>query len=339
MNKKLFTLIIITALWAHTAFAQYFTIRAAGGYAWGGFVKSEGITGPKIDPYSPDKDGLVPMADMNDSVPSIKTIYGSYGKGMNFTLGLGYMINPYIGVEMGISYLKSATFSCDQTRELTIQTGFGQPPAFSGVGQYMKAHVETNAFGLSLMPSLIIKGAKPGWKVYPYGRLGISLPVYGALTHNITIDVPDTTFLPLISGSPYFLGKHVDVKLKTEGTVSIGFNGAVGVAYNPLPYLSVFAEVNGQYLVTRAKTAKIEKWETDGKDRIADRGVYRTEFNFVDQLSNNSNNEDYNSATDKTKPKDDLRPNAPFNNIGLNVGVTFMLSKKILSKKKDESKK
>lgn len=316
--------------------AQYATLRVAGGYAGPGFLKQEQIIGPKIDPFSPQKDGLLPMSDINDSVPSIKNLYGSYGQGMNFTLAAGYMFNPYVGLEMGVSYLQSATYSCDQTRELTLQTGFGQPPAFSSIGKYMNAHITTNAFGLSLMPSIIVQGAKPGWKVYPYGRLGISLPVFGALYHNVKIDMAEDVDTGFISGtlskSPYFLGKRTDVTLKTEGTVSIGFNGAIGIAYKPLPYLAVTLELNGQYLVTRAKKAEITKWETDGKDRIGDRGVYRTEFNFVDKLDNKSNNEDYNSSTDKTKAKDDLRPTAPFSNLGFNIGVCFMLSKQTLKK-------
>src|ERR1043165_5422184 len=86
--------------------AQYFTLRFAGGYAGPGFIKSEPITGPKVDPFSPEKDGLIPMTNINDSIRSIQNIYGSYGKGGNFTFGFGYMINPYIGVELGVSYLK-----------------------------------------------------------------------------------------------------------------------------------------------------------------------------------------------------------------------------------------
>lgn len=340
MNKKLLALLAVCSFTVATVNAQYFTLRLAGGYAWPGFIKSEQIIGPKVDPFSPQIDGLTPMANINDSIPYYKNVYGSYGQGMNYTFGFGYMINPYIGVEMGVSYLKSATVSCDQTRELTIQTGFGIPPAFTSVGYFMNAHIETNAFGLSLMPSIIVQGAKPGWKVYPYGRLGISLPVYGGLKHTIAIDVEDDTpdaLINAIHGSPYFLGRHVDVELKTEGTVSLGFNGALGVAYKPLPYLTISAELNGQYLITRAKKSEITKWVTDGEDRIADRGVYRTQFNYVDELNNTSNNKEYNTTTDETKPKDDLRPTGSFNNFGINIGVTFNLSKQILGKdKKDE---
>jgi opacity protein-like surface antigen len=350
MKKRIFTSVLFTAFLASAVHAQYFTLRVAGGYAFPGLTPTQSVMGPKIDPLSPDKDGLLPMSNINDSVPSVKSVYGSYGKGMNFTFSFGYMFNPYIGIDLGVSYLKSATISCDQTRQLSIQTGFGVPPSYSTVPYFMNAHIETHALGVSLMPSLVVKGAKPGWKVYPYGRVGISMPVFGKLEHDVNIDVDPSVFTeqPLLAnsiyGSPYFLGKQTKVKLETEGTVSIGVNGAMGVAYSPIPLITISAELNGQYLVTRAKSAKITQWDdvkADGTvvNRIGDRGVYRTQFNFVDKLDNHSNNEDYNSATDKTKPKDDIRPTGPFSNLGFNIGVCINLSKEILQSFKDKKAK
>ncbi len=309
----------------------YFYIRAAGGYAWPGITKGEGIMGPKIDPFTADKDGLTPMMNI-DTAPSVKPVIGSYGKGMNYTLALGYMVNSYIGVELGVSYLKSATYSCTQIKELAIRTVVGPPSQYISLNEFMQATISTNAFGVSLMPSIVVNGAKPGWKVYPTARLGISMPVFGGLTHHVSIDA-DTSYLATLTQDPYYIGKHVDVTLKTEGTVSIGVNGAIGVVYRPLPFLAISAEINGQHLTTRAKSAKITEWKTDGKDRIPERGVYRTEFNFVDELDAKSNNGDYNPAYDKTKPKDDLRPTGSFSNIGFNIGIMFLLSKDILAKK------
>ena len=322
----------------------FFTLRVAGGYGWSGITKPGTMMGPKIDPYSPDKDGLIPMININDRDSTTSNVYGSYGQGMNFTLGLGYMINNYIGVELGISYLKSGVVSCDQTRPLTIQTGFGNPPSFSNVGYFLNANIKTSAFGVSLMPSLIIRGAKPGWKVYPYGRLGISMPVYGKLEHDVTITVDDEVYTPAnlplaktVYKGPYFLGQQTKVKLETEGTVSLGANAALGVSYTPTPLVTISAEINGQYLVTRAKSAKITQWDAvnpeDGQvySRLADRGVYRTEFNFVDGLTSRSNNDQYNPNTDKTKAKDDLRPTGQFSNIGFNISVCINLSKGILN--------
>ncbi len=340
MKKHLFIFSFLVFASVQSSLAQYFTLRFNGGYAWPGIQNSEGILGPKIDPFSPEKDGLLPMANISDTLPLNEPIHGSYGNGGNFNFGFGYMINPYIGVELGVHVLKSRTFRCEQTRGLTQRLIEGPPPVYQALGYYfMQANISTHALAVSLMPSVIIQGAKPGWKVYPFGRLGISLPVFGELVHNVSIDV-DTNVVGITQQEPYYLGRHTDVTIKTEGTVSIGVNGAIGVAYRPLPYLLISAEMNGQYLVTRAKSSKVTQWETDGNNRIADRGVYRSEFNFVDKLDKNSNNADFNPNYDKNKPKDDLRATGPFSNVGFSIGVSFLLSKETLGKKKkDDTKK
>ena len=339
VNRLLLTLVTITILMNVQA-QKGFTLRVAGGYAGPGFIKSEQITGPKIDAYNPEKDGLTFMANRNffqDS--STQTTYGSYGQGMNFTLGLGYMFNNYIGIDMGISYLQSAKIKSNERHEIVLKT-FGN--FYAQTGHYFDLNISTSASELALMPSLVVRGAKPGWKVYPYGRLGITLPVFGGLVHDVNIKLEeglegDTNLLNTLVKDPYYLGNETVVKLKTEGTVSVGFNGAIGVAYQPLPYMSVFLEMNGQYLVTRAKESKITQWDADGVSKLEERGKYRTEFVYSDKLDKTSNNADYNPNYDPNKPKDDFRANGPFNYLGFNVGLVFTFSKETL--KKDPAKK
>lgn len=354
MKKNLFILfILICGGVAEISAQKGFTLRVAGGYAWPGFMKTEGIMGPKIDPYTPEVDALVPLANLNyftDSAKSYQPVRGSYGQGMNFAFAFGYNINPYVGFEMGVSFLQSKDINARQDYELVYQPYQGAQ--FSHSGYHMTADVTTKAFGVSMMPSINIQAAKPGWKVYPYARLGLTLPVFGNLTHNIKVNVQDSVFIvaptvaAILDTAPYFIGHHTDVKLKTEGTVSLGINGAIGIAYKALPYMSIFAEVNGQYLVTRAKSSKITQWDADGKSKLDERGKYRTEFNFVDKIDAGSNNGDYhkdsngNAKFDPKKPKDDIRPFGPFSNLGINIGVSFVLSKETLTtkKKKEEGK-
>jgi hypothetical protein len=258
---------------------------------------------------------------------------------MNLSLGLGYTVNKYFNFELGISYLKSKTIAADQTRQLTIPDYIG---GYTYIPAYLHAHVTSDAFGVSISPAFTVQAPIKNSKFMPYMRVGLSMPVYGALTYKITID--QNSGIPTLTKAPYFLGKHTDVTLVTQGTVSLGFNGAVGLKYNILPYLSVFAEVNGQYLTTRAKSATITQWDADGVSKLgsdpADRSVYRTKFIFVDQLTGNSNNKQYNSNPNdpaiNTKPKDDIMPTGPFSNLGLNIGITFNLGKQTLKKKSEK---
>ncbi len=347
--KRSILILLATAFFlsAQTLSAQ-FTLRLAGGYAGPGFQASEGIIGPIIDPLHPDVDALGALANIQTDTSTGKTtkyqpIKGSYGRGMNFTLGLGYTVCKYFNFELGISYLKSATMSADQTRQLALYDPVYHN--YTYIPAYLWAHIATSAYGVSISPSFTVQAPIKHSKFMPYMRAGISMPILGKLTDNISID--QNSGLANLVKPPYFLGAHTDVTLVTEGTVSVGFNGALGVKYNVLPYLSVFAEINGQYLTTRSKSAKITRWDADGvsklgSDPTVDRTTYRTQFTFVDQLTNSSNNDQYNANYSTSKAKEDIRPTGPFSNLGFNIGLTFSLSKKTLKKpdgnKKPESK-
>jgi hypothetical protein len=348
LNKMRKNLLFIMFLCLATASINaQFTLRVAGGYAWPGLQTSENIQGPIIDPLHPDIDALGPLANITDTITTngkfnpatYKPIKGSYGKGMNFSLGFGYTLKKYFNFELGVSYLKSATLSCDQNRQLTIFTGLG----YSYIPAYLHAHITSDAFGVSISPAFTVQAPIKKSKFMPYARIGLSMPIYGGLTDHITIT--QNSGIPTLVQAPYFLGAKTNVTLQTQGTVSLGVNWAVGVKYNVLPYLSVFAEINGQYLTTRAKSSKITQWDTYASDtsaavsQIGNRGVYRTQFTFVNQLGGNSNNAQYNSNYSTSKPKDDIGPTGPFSNLGLNIGLTFNLSKKTLKKKDADDKK
>lgn len=331
------TLLLVTLLWVSAASLQaQFTLRLAGGYAWPGFQTSEGITGPIIDPLNPGIDALGPLANITDTIngkaATYKPVKDSYGHGMNFTLGLGYTINKFFNFELGISYLKSVTISANQTRQLTEPAGSGG--AVQYLPAYLYAHITSNAFGISISPAFTVQAPIKHSKFMPYVRVGISMPVYGGLTDHVTIT--QNTGLAFLQNSPYYLGATTNITLKTQGALSLGFNGAVGVKYNILPFISVFVEANGQYLTTRSKSSQITQWDADGVSKIGsaatDRSVYRTQFNFVNQLNGTSNNAQYNPNYSTSKPKDDIGPTGAFSNLGLNVGLTFNLSKKTLKK-------
>ena len=335
MKRNLLSLVLICAV-TFSASAQ-FTLRVAGGYAWPGIQNSENIAGPIIDPLHPDIDALGPLANITDTMTTngkfnpatYKLVKGSYGHGVNFSLGFGYTVNKYFNFELGVSYLKSATITCDQTRQLTISTGLN----YSYIPAYLMAHITSNAFGISVSPAFTVQAPIKKSKFMPYARLGLSLPIYGGLTDHITIT--QNSGIPALVKAPYFLGAKTNVTLTTQGSVSLGINWAVGIKYKVLPFMAVFAELNGQYLTTHAKSSKITQWDTytnlsdtaSPTSQIANRGVYRTQFNFVNQLGGNSNNLAYNSQTDLTKPKDDVMPTGPFSNIGINIGLTFTFGK------------
>ena len=324
-NRLITTILLLSLI--STIRAQEFTIRVAGGYAGPGFQNTASVLGPDVDPATPQIDQLVNMANINDSLKTFKPVHGSYGTGGNVTLAVGYMFNKYIGIDLGIGYQHSANIGCVDVRALS-----------SPLTGYVTANISSHSYAIALAPSLLVSGEKTGWKVYPYARLGVVLPVAGSLTDDLTILSPYN-----LNVKPFWLGNRTDVQLVTSAVFSLGATGAIGVAYRPLPFMSVFAEVNGQYLNVRAKSTTVKKWTatidnangtTTVVDDIPARGVYHSQFNYVDALGPTSNNAQYNGAYNSALPKQDTRPVVPGSNLGFNVGVTFFLSKKILKKDK-----
>jgi hypothetical protein len=348
MKRSLFFFFLLFAVLQINA--QSFTVSLNGGYAGAGFFNTENVMGPGINPATPQVDALVPMANINDSAHTYKPVHGSYGAGGNVTLGLGCEINRYVEVGLGIAYSHSNTISCDQVRQLT---GQGGAVPFILTPYYLNANISTFSYAVAVLPSITINGAKPGWKIYPYTRIGLTLPVAGIVKHNMSIAV-DTGIDVFLHTSPFFLGTQNAVQLQTTAIVSLGFNAAVGVTYKPLPFMSVSLEINGQLLNVRAKSSTITEWnstyiDSSGKtvtvNQLPARGTYRTQFTFVDQLTAQSNNQYYNNNVNQPNPnynpnlpKNDIRPIAPASNIGFNVSIKFYIGKGTLGKKKDKDK-
>ncbi len=329
VKNKLF--IAALMLLAFSTSKAQFTLRIGGGYAGPGLQNTEGVLGPKVDPLTANVDALVPMADVNDSAVTYKPVHGSFSSGGNVTIAAGYMFADIIGLDLGVSYAHSSTISSYQVRLLA-----------PGSGAYIYAKTNAFSYGIAISPAITLTAAKTGWKVYPYGRFNLVLPVAGKLTDNLTIDGP-TGFT--LNTSPTWLGGHTQVQLVTEGTLSLGFGGAIGVAYRPVPFLSIFAEINGQYLNVKGKSSTVTQWDATstvggvttttsdlGTTQQGKRGAYRDQFTYVDQLNSKSNNAAYNPNYDPNKPKEDVRPTSPASNLGFNIGVTFYLSKKTLKK-------
>ena len=339
-KNKLVTIVLLLGFIA-TTHAQEFTVRIAGGYAGPGLQNSQSVLGPDVDPSQPQIDQLVNLANINDSAKTYKQVHGSYGTGGNVAVAVGYMFNKFVGIDIAVGYQHSSDISSYQVRQM------------SPTWPYLYATIHSFSYAVALAPSFVLTAAKTKWKVYPYGRFGIVLPVAGKLVDNLAINTPyEATYnqpggSPVnFKASPFFLGVNTNVQLVTQATVSLGFDGAVGVAYRPLPFMSVFVEATAQYLTVRAKSSTVTMWNVDGVSALPTaahpegtdltRSVYRTQINYVDQLTAQSNNAQTNSHYDPSKPKEETRPTVPGSNLGFNVGLTFFLSKKIL--KKDKAK-
>ncbi len=332
--KKLFTLssLILGIGLIQMSYSQSVNFKVYGGYSWPGFFKTSGIKGfqPGSNP-EPTAASIVDMMNIVDTGATNKSyqaIRGSYGKGGNIGISVGYMFNKWIGVEMNMVYLFGSSIQSTQVSNASALLG---PGAIT--------RTKTSANGLSLLPAINLVAAVDNWKVLPYARLGISVPVYGSIKHVIDIEAPKPNAAFFATAKS--IKSHVEVK--TDATISLGFIGAIGATYQVHKNIRIFAEVNAQVLDVRAKKTTVEAYsitQTDVNGVESDYltldnfpNTYSREVVFVDELTDKSNNANYNTTYnssgynyDKDKPKDELRPTAPFHNIGLSVGLNFMIS-------------
>lgn len=327
MKKILLSLASFGALLSIQAQNGY--IRIGTGYSWNSFQKTGQVLTfqPGVNP-DPAYSAILPlvMQDLSDTSGGqyISNVGDGYARGVNITITGGYMINPYFGVEMGLAYLKGATIkSTSKTNDSPL------------LGPNSILNTTTSSFGLSLMPALYLRAARPEAKVAPFARLGLSLPVYGATSHELNILAPNSPILGNVTS---------DIKVKTQSTVSLGVNGSVGINYTPIPLISIFAEMNGQYLFVRPQKATIQKYDLTingaTQNSLAGLTKYSTVTEFVDKIDENSNTERFGKGriaspvpgkqyVDEDKPRQALRTAANFSAIGFNVGIVINMSKKI----------
>ena len=327
----LFSLVLISS---YISQAQHVYFKLAGGYSWPGLINTSSLKGfqpgESSEPTSATITEMMNIVDTGTTNRSYKLVHGSYGKGANIGLSVGYMFNKWIGIEMNMVYLFGSKINSTQTTD-----------ASNLLGPAATTRISTSASGLSLLPALNIVAAVDGWKVHPYARLGLSIPVFGSIKHTINIDAPNpnSLFFPTAKS----LRSHVEVS--TDSKFSLGFVGAVGVNYEVYKNLKIWGEMNIQVLDVRAKKTTVKDFSITQTDAtgtesvlttLADfKHVYSKEVVYVDELNENSNNSNYNTNSfpgglnyNQDKPKEELRPTAPFNNIGFSIGITFLINTK-----------
>jgi len=299
--KKIIALLFIGASFIG-AHSQGFTFRLTGGYAWQP-GNNGNIPAPLVNTQMPTLDTLVNMAYASDTGGKPKIVHNSYGHGFNVGLKIGYQINPYVSVELGVAYTSSATISANQLYTLYQPDSTGAIKPTTG---YINPNFSTQSQSVVLSPSVTLSYAKPKFKFYPYLRAGLALPVFGLITHNTSINLIGISSAG-VSGSPYYLGSQTNTTIETRTAFKPGFSGAIGVVYRVHPFLQLFGEANVQILNLKASKSNYTAWVEDGMDTLKTR-----------EISRNTN---FHVAT------------LPFSNIGFNVGVQLLLNKKIFTDK------
>jgi hypothetical protein len=281
MKSVLNLSVVALVLSATTAQAQFY-IGAQGGYNIGTAITALGTTN-----------------SLKDTTQT--NIYGSRGGGMNFGLNAGFLINDYLGIDLGASYFINGE----------VMTGYSETKAANGT--VTKTTTLQSGSQIRVVPSIVVmSGRGAGFGVY--GRFGALLPIGGESVANVNSEI--------ITSAGTFTDKRT---YKSKGQASIGFNTAIGARYGINEHLDLFLEANLTTLNVRGASADLVALETTvpGAKTLDKMNVYETQTVFVDALNNTSNNAAFNGNFRTDMPREDLVKTVNYSAIGGNLGLKY----------------
>ena len=278
-----------------------FYVRISAGYSF---------ESGKTEFNNADPNGLTGIMQSTDvtvsadgSTVNVKSLNGTAGAGVKANLTAGYMFNPYIGAELGISY-----FHGDKTMIGRLRS----PQVVSEENTYLR--------GFDVAPGIFLT---PNFKtVNPYARMGLIVPVAGKLTIETMARKPN-------GGGA---GTDLMVAAKSEVTAqfSVGYFGALGVNYPITDNLSIFGEVEIKNLSIKSKSAEITEYATtaitNGQSQLvpgqqlADLPIYEKQFDFTDAYDQSTT-----TPPNQNAPRKIPTQSVNASGIGINVGVKFTL--------------
>ncbi|MGB1204579.1 MAG: outer membrane beta-barrel protein [Chitinophagales bacterium] len=249
--------------------------------------------------------------------------YNTFGGGLNGRLGIGYMFNKHVGLELGFMYVLGSTVTTDN-----ISVGDSYDDS------------EAKAKRYSALPSLVVDAGLE--KISPYARFGLTIPLGGG-----TDGLRESNDPALVSSViPLLYPEAASFKAVSlaNGQFGIGFNSAFGVNYNISDKMAIFGEIfyealrikRGTYEVSEATLTLTDGTEEDVLALLSLGGAfpYTEYFHEIkaDELAAHqqaaaeaaSDNPDV--ATyygTKDYPAWDIVQDVNFSSFGFNLGVKF----------------
>lgn len=240
---------------------------------------------------------------------SSENLMGSLGSGLNLQLTPGYMFNDHIGIELGVNYFIGTKAVMSRVSK-TLDNG----PLKDEDYEYREDVASSNQ--LRIVPSVFISTGMSN-KISGYAKAGIIMPLLGS-----TIVETDWSKPIAPSGGVIPKEQH-EMRTEVNGAPSFGFRGAIGMNYNITENISIFGEIFATSLNVKQKDRKTTSYLVDGYEIKDQLPLYSLEYEFVDELTPESNNSDYNSSYDASKPRQELFEKTSFSQMGIQIGVKF----------------
>jgi len=297
-NTKLILAFLLFILFNLNSFSQQF-------YLTGNMSYSIGMNGQKGWLSNYTRESVVDPANGIDHYSSSdEEVPLSLGKGFDLGVGVGYMFNDKIGVEIDLNYLIGAEVksSSKSKRTYIYNNNVRVSDDYSNYDVSMKMW--------RVMPSLVLR---PGFEKFnPFLKMGVVLG-FGEMNWNELRVTKETN----IGGTTE---DKWGSKTVYSGGMSFGFHSALGVDFSLSEKLSLTTEVSYIGLSFVPKKAVVVERTQNGKDLLPDMEKYYIETEFVKKITVENTN-----TPNLDEPSKTLRISFPASSIGFKIGLKFNL--------------
>jgi len=258
------------------AIAQHAYFQIGGGYAFPTFNRQSHeliSTGP---------DGAV----------LIRNAGSDLGAGVPLTVRAGYMINNFVGADIGFNYLIGNNNSINKNE-------------FESFSEQTRQARLNPAIVFSTNRDMILSA---------YARVGLVLPLGGV-----------TTTREEISATLSETGLNTTYEAELRNRFGVGYSGTLGAQYRVYERMFLFAEVESIHLAINKKSQRITSAIIGDNDQTNQMMRYELETRYVNELTSLSNNVRTNPSFNENAPLDILTNTRFFNSVGMNIGIKYRI--------------
>ncbi|GBU25226.1 hypothetical protein R83H12_01867 [Fibrobacteria bacterium R8-3-H12] len=319
-----------------------FYFRLIGGYAFG-TGKTSGSNGLKLpsksvvsSSYSEyhDSFGTIKI-DSSTSKTTEKNEAFSLGEGIQFGIGIGYMFNKNIGIDLHGGYLsssyeiedKSNTYS-DRNVAVSIGNNQARTTRTTSSSSNSETHTIERTY-IAITPALrFVAPISDAFSLY--SLMGVSIPISDDVVYKYEKSEHQSYYYHVTGSSATNNNSSSQEHKKQEFTsyFELGYSASLGINYSFGKVVNLFVEANVNTASFEAKKGEITEWKQSSTNSNGN----NTNVDLLSNMNTVDKETDYqkeytvsnsSSGSSKNSPKKEVSFSLPASNIGVNSGLMF----------------
>ena len=255
----------------------------------------------------------------------------SLGEGINLSLAAGYMLNEYIGIELGANYLNGINNtvtdenSTKNYNEVVVSNGNnGTRQTLTDTSNQHLKESSMKRSNLSLIPAVKLV-APINNKYSMYSRIGLVLPILDKTFYEYS-NTESSSYRRIANNNTTSNSSRSSENKEIEFSsyFNLGYTAALGVQYSIGEKVNLFGEINLISTSFEAKKSNITSWKkssngNDSNDLLKNMDVYDIETEYLKEYVVDQDS----PSPSKNDPKKEASFSLPASSIGLTIGLSF----------------